>query len=86
MFLHLGGDTVINSDDIIAIMDMETTSVSKITREYLTFAEKNNDIVNVSFADLPKSYVIARSGKDGKKRKVYISPISSITLQKRTDR
>lgn len=84
MYLHLGGDTVVNADDIIAIMDMETTSVSKITREYLTYAEKNNDVVNVSFLDLPKSYVIVKSGKDGKK--IYISPISSVTLHKRANR
>ena len=70
MFLHLGGDTVIKEKDIIAIMDMDTSSFSKITKEYLKNAEKSNDVVNVSFEDLPKSYVIARSGKDGKKRKV----------------
>lgn len=86
MFLHLGGDTVVNAEDIIAIMDMETTSVSKITREYLTYAERNNDIINVSFFDLPKSYVIVKSGVGGKERKIYISPISSVTLHKRANR
>ena len=38
MFLHLGGDTVINMKDIIAIMDLDVTSTSKITREFLAVA------------------------------------------------
>ena len=35
MFLHLGMDVAVNEKDIVAIMDLETTSISKITREYL---------------------------------------------------
>lgn len=82
MFLHLGGDVVIKEKDIIAIMDMDTSSYSKITREYLKNAEKSEDVVNVSFEDLPKSYVVCR---EDNKRKVYISPISSVTLLKRVN-
>lgn len=73
---------VVNVKNIIAIMDMETSSISKITREYLKNAEKSNDVINVSFEDLPKSYVVCQE-KD--ERKVYISPISSVTLLKRAN-
>lgn len=83
MFLHLGGDVVIKEKDIIAIMDMDTSSVSKITKEYLKNAEKSNDVINVSFEDLPKSYVVCR---EDNKRRVYISPISSLTLLKRANK
>ena len=83
MFLHLGGDVVIKEKDIIAIMDMDTSSVSKITKEYLKNAEKSYDVVNVSFEDLPKSYVVCR---ENGKRRVYISPISSLTLLKRANK
>ena len=83
MFLHLGGDVVIKEKDIIAIMDMDTSSVSKITKEYLKNAEKSYDVVNVSFEDLPKSYVVCR---ENGKRRVYISPISSLTLLKRDNK
>lgn len=82
MFLHLGGDTVIKEKDIIAIMDMDTSSFSKITKEYLKNAEKSNDVVNVSFEDLPKSYVVCI---ENNRRKVYISPVSSLTLLKRAN-
>lgn len=79
MFLHLGGDTVINMKDIIAIMDLDVTSTSKITREFLAVAEDEGFVINVS-DDLPKSYVIAETDKISK---VFISPISSATLLKR---
>ena len=35
MYLHLGGDVVVRSSDIIGIFDIENTSVSKLTKEYL---------------------------------------------------
>ena len=37
--------------------------------------ESLNDVINVSFEDLPKSYVIC---SENGKRKVYISPVSSL--------
>ncbi len=82
MFLHLGADVLINKKYIIAIMDLETTSVSKITKEYLKIATKENRVINVSNEDLPKSYVI--TNENGEK-KVYVSPISSQTLNKRAN-
>ena len=82
MYLHLGGDIVVNIKNIISIMDMENTSVSKITREYLSNAEKNKRVINVNYEELPKSYIIT---KEKNEIKVYISPISSVTLLKRAN-
>ena len=82
MFLHLGADVVINQKYIVAIMDLETTSVSKITKEFLKIATKENNVINISDEDLPKSYVI--TNENGEK-KVYVSPISSQTLNKRAN-
>ncbi len=82
MFLHLGADVVINKKYIVAIMDLETTSVSKITKEYLKKATKENRVINISSEDLPKSYVITKEKED---IKVYVSPISSQTLNKRAN-
>ena len=82
MFLHLGSDVIINTKYIVAIMDLDTTSVSKITKEFLKFSTKKNNVINVSNEDLPKSYVITE--EEGEK-KVYVSPISSQTLLKRSE-
>lgn len=81
MYLHLGQDTVITYEEILGIFDLEATTVSKATRDYLAKATKSGRVVNVSF-DLPKSFVVCRK-KDGE-TVVYISPISPSTLLKRS--
>lgn len=81
MFLHLGGDTVVSLKDVIAIFDLDITSISKITREFLHVAEEEGFVVNVS-DDLPKSYVLAENNNESK---VYVSPISAATLLKRAN-
>lgn len=79
MYLHLGGDVVILKKDILGIFDLDTSTISKHTRNYLTLAEKEGRVVTVSY-DLPKSFVVCvKDGKVG----VYISQISSQTLSKR---
>ena len=82
MYLHLGMDKVITFDEIIGIFDLDTTTVSKSTRNYLAKAEKDGIVENICY-DLPKSFIVCRT-KDGKDR-VYISQISSQTLLKRTN-
>ena len=82
MYLHLGMDKVITFDEIIGIFDLDTTTVSKSTRNYLAMAEKAGIVENICY-DLPKSFIVCRT-KDGKD-KVYISQISSQTLLKRTN-
>ncbi len=80
MYLHLGQDTVIKTDEILGIFDLDTSTISKNTRNYLALAEKAGRVINVSM-ELPKSFVVCSS--EGK-IKVYISQISSSTLLKRT--
>ena len=79
MYLHLGQDTVVKFDSVLGIFDMDTSTVSKFTRDFLRKAEKDGNVVNVSY-ELPKSFVVCL---ENKKLKVYISQLSSSTLQKR---
>ena len=81
MFLHLGENTVISTENLVGIFDMDNTTVSKITRDYLTKMQKENKIVNVSY-ELPKSFILCRDKKT-KEEVLYISPISTQTLLKR---
>lgn len=83
MYLHLGQDTVVRTDTIIGIFDMDTSTVNKITRDYLSDCEKQGRVVNVSM-ELPKSFVICQK-KDEHAFTVYISQISSATLLKRLE-
>lgn len=80
MFLHIGGDVVIPINDVIAIMDIDTTTISKDTKEFLKIAEEEGFIRSIS-NDLPKSFIITEVDK---KSVIYLSPISSVTLKKRS--
>jgi hypothetical protein len=79
MFLHIGGDVVIPIKNIIAILDIDTTTISKDTKEFLKIAEEEGFVESISY-DLPKSFIITEIDK---KSKIYLSPISSVTLHKR---
>lgn len=75
MFLHIGEDTVISDKEIIGIFDIDTSTVNKATRDYLSIAENNKKVVYVNY-DLPKSFIVTNE-------KIYISPINTATLNKR---
>lgn len=79
MYLHLGEKTVIRTDDIIGIFDLDTSTISKNTRDFLFQSEKDGKVINVSF-ELPKSFILCREKES---YRVYISQISSQTLLKR---
>lgn len=80
MFLHIGNDVVVRKSDIIAVFDMDNTTISRQSREFLTKAQKNGKVIDIC-DDLPKSYVVTNC--DGESR-VYISSVSSQTIYKRS--
>ena len=82
MDLHLGQSTVITLNEIIGIFDLDNTTVSKKTRDYLATAEKEGRVRVVS-QELPKSFIVCSSEKE--KNSVYLSQISTSTLLKRTE-
>ncbi|MGL4731365.1 MAG: extracellular matrix regulator RemB [Clostridium sp.] len=81
MFLHLGENVVVPVKDVIAILDMESTMYSSDTIQFLRMAEEDGFVQRIT-KEKPKSFVIAEVDK---KSKIYLSPISSATLCKRTD-
>lgn len=80
MFLHLGGDVTVQTKDIIAIIDIGSKNISKITKEFLKTAEEEGFIKKTS-EDKPKSVILAEINK---KSRVFLSPISTTTLLKRS--
>ena len=79
MYLHLGQDTVIDDRSIVAMFDIDACTVSKKTRDFLAAAQKNGEVVNVSF-ELPRSFVVCR---ENGRNIVYISQLSTKTLSNR---
>jgi regulator of extracellular matrix RemA (YlzA/DUF370 family) len=80
MFLHVGGDYIISAKDIIAIMDIERTTVSNDTRNFLKIAEEEGFTITLAIDEMPKSFIVAQ---DKHKSKIILSPISTNTLLKR---
>ena len=78
MYLSIGHDMAVRESSIIGIFDMDNTSTSKRTREFLAKAEKEGQVVPCD--DLPKSYVI--TAEYGMNR-VYLTSLSAYTLEKR---
>ena len=79
MYLHLGSDVVILKKSIVGIFDLDTATISKHTKNYLSKAEKEGRVITVSY-ELPKSFVVCM---DSGRTIVYISQLSSQTLNKR---
>ena len=75
MYIYLGGDTAISTRDIIGVFDMDTPTVNKATRDYLTKAEKEKRVIYVNY-ELPKSFIVCRD-------KIYVCPRNTATILKR---
>ncbi len=78
MYLSIGSDMAVRDSSVIGVFDMDNTSTSKRTREFLTKAEKEGLIVPCD--DLPKSYIV--TAEYGLIR-IYLSSLSAYTLEKR---
>ena len=78
MYLNIGNDMSVRDKHIIGIFDMDNTSTSRRTREFLEKAEAGGEVVPCD--DLPKSFILtAEYGFD----RVYLTTLSSSTLEKR---
>ena len=82
MYLHLGHDTVIRKEEILGIFDIDTSTVSKHTRDYLEKKETQGRCITVSY-ELPGSFVVCTDKNGGET--VYISQLSAAALLRRTE-
>mgnify|MGYP003884206373 FL=1 len=67
---------MIRKDSIIAILDIETGINNRLSQSFLNNNDKNK-IINIAEEGKQKSIVISEKG-------IYLSPISSSTLSKRS--
>lgn len=78
MYLSIGNDMAVRDKSIIGIFDLDNTSTSKRTREFLDRAERDGEVVPCD--DLPKSFVL--TSEYGFTR-VRLTSLNSATLEKR---
>ena len=81
MYLHIGNSESIKKSEIIGIFDLDTSTVSGITKKYIEKMQKNGR-VEYNDTDLPRTFIII---KDKKSEKIKLSRISATSLIQRTE-
>ena len=78
MYLSIGNDMAVRQRAIIGIFDLDNASTSARTREFLSAAEKEGQVVPCD--DLPKAFVV--TAEYGMNR-VYLTSLNASTLERR---
>lgn len=81
MYLHIGNGESIRKDSVIGIFDLDTSTVSKTTKKYISNKEKEGKVEYTDF-DLPRSFVLC-SHKN--KEIIKLSRISTSGLKQRIE-
>ncbi|AOK90634.1 DUF370 domain-containing protein [Paenibacillus sp. CMAA1739] len=77
MYIHLGGEKIIRSSELVAIFDISIEKSSKISKQYVNHAQQQKHVEMIGEEEA-KSIVVTQNT-------VYYSPISSTTLKKRAN-
>ena len=80
MYIYLGSDVVVPEEEIVGIFDIDKTTTTGETRNFLSHYGMIGNSITIS-DEMPKSFIIVKN-KD-KENKIYISPISTSTLKLR---
>ena len=84
MYLYLGQNRVVPKGDVIGVFDLDNCTSTRITRDYLTRAEKRGRVEDVSAGALPKSFVLcAAERRLHAPTRVYLAQPNPATLLKR---
>ena len=78
MYLSIGNDMAVRDQSIVGIFDMDNTSTSKRTRDFLNRAEQQGEVIPCD--DLPKSYIVTMEYGF---HRVRLTSLSTGTLEKR---
>ena len=79
MFISIGQNFLVQKKNILGIFDIENTTEDKITKEFLSSAQKRGQVEYVT-EDLPRSFILY---EEYGRIKVYITSFSTVTLKKR---
>ena len=81
MYLSIGNVMAVRESSLIGIFDLDNTTTSKRTRDFLAKAEEAGLIVPCD--ELPKSFLV--TAEYGMTR-IYLTALTSATLEKRLKR
>ena len=83
MYLHIGNGESIKKKEVVGIFDLDTATVSRETKRFISKKEKEGKVEYTDF-DLPRSFVVC-SQKNRKNEKIKLSRISSSGLLQRIE-
>lgn len=75
MYIHVGGEKIVRTSEIVAIFDITIESSSKLSKQFVVAARNRKEVEDIGEEEA-KSIVVTSN-------KVIYSPISSSTLKKR---
>ena len=81
MYLHIGNKKSVKDDKIIGIFDLDTATVSNISKDFINRKQKEGRL-EYDDTDLPRSFVLYNE-KDGER--VVLSRISTAGLKIRSE-
>lgn len=85
MYLHIGNGITVRKKSVIGIFDLDTATVSAITRNYISVNEKSGNIL-YGDTDLPRAFVLHEESSGEKKNyKIKLSRISASGLKMRAE-
>ena len=82
MYLHIGQNELLPDRRIIGIFDLDHVTWGKRGREYLSAAEAEGVVLDVS-GDIPKSFVVCDHPYH--RQIVYLSQLNASTLARRAE-
>ncbi len=82
MYLHLGNNYVVRKSAILAVFDLDNSSQSHLTRQFLLKAEKAGQVASASGGELPKSFVVC---SEQGRQTVWLSQLNASTLLRRSE-
>ena len=81
MYLHIGNGNSVKRKNIIGIFDLDTATVSKITKDFINKRQKDGAVTYLD-SDLPRAFLLL--DEDGE-TKVRLSRISTSCLKIRLE-
>lgn len=85
MYLHIGNGITVRKKDIIGIFDLDSSTVSAVTKKYINKNEKEGNIL-YGDSDLPRTFILHEKVVEGKKiYRINLSRISSQGLKIRAE-
>ena len=74
MYIHIGENKVLRKKDIVLMLDLDSSTVSVHTRNFLNRAQREKRVIALGY-DLPKSFIVTKDNK------VYLSPFNTSTIK-----